>query len=97
MSSNPEPKSAIDLKKDISNLTANDSYVLVLSKLNGDKIESWVAANNFRINDYPVVRNVVSQMIYEIHENEQKKITTTTKEKNIESQEMDLKNFLENM
>ena len=97
MDDKPEPKTVSDLKKDISNLTTNDSYVIVLSKLNGDKIDSWVSANNFRINDYPIVRNVVSQMIYEMHENEQKRITTTTKEKTIESQEIELKNLLDSM
>lgn len=97
MDNNPTPKSASQLKKDIENLSHNDSYVVVLCKLNGDIIDSWVSANNFRTNDYPIIRSAVSQMLYEMHENEVKKITNTTQEKNIEKQELELKSLLENL
>lgn len=92
-----EPKTSKILRQDIADLSNDDSYVIVLSKLNGDNIESWVASNNFRTNDYPIVRNVISQMIYEMHESEIKKSTATTQENNIKNQENDLKNLLENM
>lgn len=92
-----EPKTAKMLQQDIANLSSGDEYIIVLSKLNGDKIESWAASNNFRTNDYPIVRNYISQMIYEMHEAEVKKSTATTQESKIKDQEYDLKNLLENM
>lgn len=97
MDNTPEPKTAKKLQEDIANLSSDDKYIVVLSKLNGDNIDSWVAANNFRTNDYPVVRNAISQMIYEMHETELKKSTTTTQEELVKTQENELKNLLENM
>lgn len=91
----PEPKNSKALKQEISNLTNEDKYIIVLSKLNGDNIDTWVAANSFRLNDYPIVRNAISQMIYEMHEEEIKKATSTTQEQQIKTQEKEIKNLLD--
>lgn len=95
MDDKPEPKNAKTLKQDIYNLTNDDKYIIVLSKLNGDAIDTWVAANSFRLNDYPIVRNTLSQMIYEMHEEEVKKATSTTQELQVRSQEKEIKNLLD--
>jgi hypothetical protein len=95
MDNQPEPKKAKTLQYDIASLTDNDKYIIVLSKLNGESIDSWVAANNFRVNDYPIVRNAISQMIYEMHENESKKSTTTIQEEQIKSSEKEIKSLLD--